>query len=90
MTFDSKKAHELCERMGVQCWAWAPGRVCEMADLLPTALDRIEEREKALIEERANWIAACNDIGTDASDRYFTDDVVLAPAREQLHAEGLI
>lgn len=83
MTLDKQKAIQ-----ATQAFFWAHCDGCQLREVAGEMMARIEELEQALIEERAQWIAMCKDIGTDPSDHYITDDVVLIPAREQLKEEG--
>jgi len=91
MTFDSKKAREICAK-------YAESKVDEtedtgnschykrlMAAMLPAALDHIEELERALIESRAENI----ENNPNRSFEWMHENAI-AKAREQLHAEGLL
>lgn len=94
MTFDMQAAREICIKLGLRYPARAlidDDYQCALAaEMLPAALDHIDELEKALIEERSQWNAICKDVGTDPHDRYCTTEDDYPEAREQLHAEGLI
>lgn len=94
MTFDLQAAREICIKLGLRY----PARTlinddyqCALAaEMFPAALDRIEELEAALIEERSQWLAVCKDVGADPHDRYCTSEDDYQEARKQLHAEDKI
>lgn len=65
-----------------------PLRVTNAAEMLPAALDRIEELEAALIEERARRICHAP---TDTVGHWpVYEETVVDEAKIQLHAEGRI
>jgi hypothetical protein len=111
MTFDSKKACELCAQIKNKNWAEDDGidiryLNIKCAEMLPAALDRIEELERALIEERiwhyviggADECIVPDEKYPGEGDCYCVEEPAQCPAvsylrshaREQLHAEGLI
>ena len=95
--FDMQKAREKCENLPVGGGQTIKANILfykryyEAGKMLPAALDRIEELENALVEERASHIDLDMEYARLECDSYRgSPDKSRMAAREQLHAEGLI
>lgn len=89
MKFDKQAAREICGRIkGYEDPDGGNLAEFQAAEILPTALDRIDELEAALVEERARRICHAP---TDTVGHWpVYEETVVDEAKIQLHAEGRI
>lgn len=93
MTFDKQKARSEVKELESATFWTGPVTIHQIQTILlgaarlSSTLDRIDELEKALIEERAKTVEVFWHPGFDF---VCIEGLKLDEAREQLHAEGLI